>query len=256
LPLHSVPVAPAEIVRRLLSGFGDRRYVLRVELGSPPPITLEHLRGYYASARPPANALWAYVSAPAATQRLPTHPAAAQVEAEMVAEWEAGLVVGALRDDFCAAGGSPLVGWTIGKGGIGLSDRSQALAQHFPNPSRPTFRKRVMLIGRRYGFTVEELRLLRPLQLAPLLIVHTDRDRKAFVEDVPAIMKLLDPTSSRSGPTAITFEGFFFGAADQHGPFVAVDNHYRGQVEGGQWSWDPCVYPYAHGGRAFGNPCP
>jgi hypothetical protein len=256
LPAHQAHVPPAELVRRLLSRFGDRRYVLHVQLAPPPPITLQHLRGYFAGARPPANALWAFVSAPAATQILPAHPSPGQLEAQMVAEWEAGLVDGALRDDFCANGGPPLVGWTVGRGGIGISDRTQALDQHFPNPAPAVFRRRVALIGRRYGFTVRQLRLLRPRQLAPLLIVDTDRDRKAFVHDVPAMMKLLDPTSNVRGRTAITFEGFFFEAEDGHGPFVRIDNHYRGETEGGQWSWNRCAYPYGVTEPIGAKPCP
>jgi hypothetical protein len=243
-------------VRRLLSRFGDSRYVLHIQLASPPPITLQHLRGYFAGARPPANALWAFVSAPAATSILPTHPNPAQIETQGIAGWEAGLVVGALRDDFCANGGPSLVGWTVGRGGIGLSDHTQALEQYFPNPSPAAFRRRVALVGRRYGFAVRQLRLLRPRQLAPLLIVRTDRDRKAFVADVPAIMKLLDPTSNGAGKTAMTFEGFFFEAEDAHGPFVRVDNHYRGETEGGEWSWSRCVYPYAHSELSGAKPCP
>jgi hypothetical protein len=215
-----------------------------------------HLRGYFAGARPPANAVWAFVGAPAATQRLSAHSSVAQMGTQMVAEWEAALVVGALRDDFCAAGGRPLVGWTVGRGGIGVSDRTQALEQRFPNPSPVVFGRRVRLIGRRYGFTVQKLRLLQPRQVAPLLVVRTDRDRKAFVHDVPAIMKLLDPISTGHGPSAVTFEGFFLEAQDARGPFVRLENVYRGETEGGQWSWNRCVYPYAHSEPFGAKPCP
>jgi hypothetical protein len=235
VPKTHTPVAQKTIVRRLLRRLGDRRYVRNVELGSPPRITLEHLRGYYAGARPPANAVWAYVAA-----------TPGRVGAQMIAEWEADLVVGALRDDFCAAGGAPLVGWTIGRGGIGISDRPQALEQRFPNPTPAAFESRVKLVGRRYGFEVEELRLLRPRQLAPLLIVRTGRNRKAFVKDVTAIMALLDPRSNDERHSAETFEGFFFEADDSRGPFVRVERESRGQSEGGEWSWNPCVEPYPH----------
>jgi hypothetical protein len=173
----------------------------------------------------------------------------------MVAQWEAALVEGALRDDFCAAGGAPLVGWTLGRGGIGVSDGTQALGQRFPNPSPADFRRRVQLVGRRYGFTVDELRLLRPRQLAPLLVVRTLRDRTAFVHDIPQIMKLLDPISTLPGPSAITFEGFFFEATDARGPFARVENVYRGETEGGEWSWDRCVYPYPHSQPFSAKPC-
>lgn len=249
--------APAAIVKRTVGQLGDRRFVSRVEIGPPPPITRQHLRGYFAGERPPSDAVWAYIAAPAATKRLSaTHPSADRVGVQMEAQWEADLVAGALRDDFCAARGRPLVGWTIGRRGITVSDRTQALEQRFPNPTPSAFRRRVALIGRRYGFTVEELRLLRPRQLAPLLVVQTRRNRKAFVHDVPAIMRLLDPQTSGAGRTAVTFEGFFFEADDHDGPFVRVDDVYRGQTEGGQWSWNPCVYPYAHGDAAFTKPCP
>jgi hypothetical protein len=247
-PVESNPTPPGakELVRRLVTRFGDRRFVKRIEIASPPPITLQHLRGYFAGVRPPADAVWAYVAAPA-----PKRPSE-----QMIAQWEAGLVVGALRDDFCAAGGAPLVGWSIGRGGIGLSDRAQALEQRFPNPSPAAFRARVALVGRRYGFTVDELRLLRPRQLAPLVVVRTDRDRKAFVHDVPAIMGLLDPVSNTRSGSAVTFEGFYFEAVDARGAFVRLENLDRGQSEGGQWSWDRCVYPYAHSEPAGAKPCP
>ena len=45
LPAHLDHTAPTELVRRLLSRLGDHRYVLRIQLASPPPITLQHLRG-------------------------------------------------------------------------------------------------------------------------------------------------------------------------------------------------------------------
>jgi hypothetical protein len=253
---HGEPVPPETIVRRVLARLGDRRFVLRIALGPPPPLTLRHLRGYYAGVRPPKDALWAYVAAPAATRQLSEHSSAAASGEQMLADWEAHLAIGALRDDFCAAGGRPLVGWTLGRGGIGVSDRTEALEQRFPNPSPAAFRRRVALVGRRYGFTVDRLLLLRPRQLAPLVVVHTRRDRRAFVADVPAIMQLLDPVSTSSRGSAITFEGFFFAAVDDRGPFVRVENVHRGETEGGQWSWDPCHYPYPHSEPVGASRCP
>jgi hypothetical protein len=76
------------------------------------------------------------------------------------------------------------------------------------------------------------------------------------VHDIPTIMKLLDPTSISAGQTAITFEGFFLEAADARGPFVRVDNVHRGETEGGQWSWNRCVYPYPHFEPLMAKPCP
>jgi hypothetical protein len=248
------PAAPGTIVRALLADLGDRRYIRRIELGPLPPITRRHLKGWFNDARPPADALWAYIAAPAASAVLTAHATPQQIGAQSVAEWESGLVEGALRDRLCAAGGAPLVGWSL-DGPIGVSDRAQPFGQRFPNPAPAAFRARVDAVGRRYGFDVVSLRLLRPLQIAPLLVVKTNRDRKSFVADVPAIMRLLDPVASGGGSTAVTFEGFLLEAGDGDGPFVRVENLYRGQVEGGQWSWNRCVYPYAHSEPFGAKPC-
>jgi hypothetical protein len=232
-------LAPAQIVRRELAAFGDRRYVTNAVIAPVPRLALEHLRGYFAGKRPPHNAVWAYLAAPRAGR-------------SDVAQWETDLFAGGLRDAFCAAGGAPLVGYSVGGHVANVSDHSQAFGQRFPNPSPAAFRARAALIGRRYGFRVVSLRLLHPLQTAPLLVVETTRDRKPFVHDVPAIMDLLDP---RNG-TALTFEGFLFEARDDKGAFVRVENVYRGEVMGGEWSWSRCDYPYAHSEPFGAKPCP
>ena len=115
---------------------------------------------------------------------------------------------------------------------------------------------RTAAIGARYGFRVVSLKLLRPRQLAPLLVVTTERGRRAFVRDVPAIMRLLDPIRTGHQQTALTFEGFYLEARDAQGAFVRVDNVFRGEVMGGQWSWDRCVYPYNHSEPIGAKPCP
>jgi hypothetical protein len=249
------PASPARLAQLLLQRFGDRRYVRRVVFAGPPPNTLSHVKGYYGGVRPPFDARWAYISAPLASLQ-PVKPTPEQVGEQMVASWEANLVAGGLRDDLCAAGGAPLVGWTTGRDGMRVADRNYALEQRFPNPTAQAFRRRVQLVGKRYGFRVESLRLLRPQQLAPLLVVQTDRNRKDFVADVPAILALLDPTTSGPGATALTFEGFFFEARDAKGPFVRTENVYRGEVEGGQWSWSRCAYPFQHSEPLGAKPCP
>jgi hypothetical protein len=105
----------------------------------------------------------------------------------------------------------------------------------------------VALVGKRYGFRATSIRFLRPRELAPIVVVETDPDRKEFVADVAAIVDLLDPRSSSGHQSALTFEGFFFEARDTKGAFVRVHNVYRGEVMGGQWSWDRSSYPYPHG---------
>jgi hypothetical protein len=238
-----VAVNPKVIVRRLLARLGDRRYIRTIKLAPAPPATGSRLHAFYAGAHPPSDALWATIVAPAA--KLPQgHSVPVRVLRLEAAYWEGMVVAGALRDDLCAGGGPPLVGWTVtgGQGG-GFSEKWEAFGQHFPNPSPAAFRRRVSLVGRRFGFRVVSLQLVRPLQLAPLLIVETSRDREAFVRDVPTILSLLDPTARN----ATTFEGFYFAAEDAHGPFVETSGGVRGQRWGGQWSWNPRVYPFVHG---------
>lgn len=256
LPKSGDRATPAQIVQRLLARLGDRRYIRRIVIGTPPRIVLEHVRGYFGGARPPADAVWAYIDAPAATASFSDKPTPEQVGELMEAEWGVALVRGALRDDLCAAGGPPFAGSSVGEHTAGAPSGVFALEQRFPNPSAPAFRRRVDLVGRRYGFRVVSLRLLRPRQIAPLLVVETDRDRRAFVGDIPAINSLLNPITAGAGENAFTFEGFLLEARDGGGPFVRVDNVNRGEASGGQWSWDRCVYPYEHSQPVTAKPCP
>jgi hypothetical protein len=240
------PATPAAIARSVLRGLGDHRYVHRIELGPVPPKVLAHLKGWFGGERPPRDALWAYIAAPATINEPGPHPSPAQVQALSAAEWEVELVKGALRDRFCAAAGRPLVGFSVSGLPGGVSDREQAFGQRFPNPGVAAFRRRLALVGRRYGFRVSSLRLLRPLQVAPLVVVSTDRGRTDFAKDVPVIARLLDPLRTGDGLAATTFEGFMLVAEDAKGPFVSVENAYRGEVMGGEWAWDRCWYPYPH----------
>jgi hypothetical protein len=236
------PTPPAELVRRLLSRFGDRSLIHAIEIGARPPPRIRHPK-----TDPPDDALWAYISAPLAVQTSPPHISPEEAEARALAYWELNLIQGALRDDFCRAGGRPLVGWSLADEVIAMSDGSAAWNQRFPNPSRGDFRARVALVGKRYGFRATSVRFLQPRELAPIVVVETDRDRKKFVADVAAIVDLLDPRSTSGKQSAVTFEGFFFEARDTDGPFVRVENAYRGEIMGGQWSADPDSYPYLHG---------
>ena len=254
------PATPKAIARAVLRGLGDHRYVKRIVFGPVPPKVLAHLKGWFGGERPPRDALWAYIAAPA-TVELPggSHPSPAQVQAASAAEWEVELVKGALRDRFCAAGGAPLVGFSVSGLSGGVSDREQAFGQRFPTPSAAAFRRRLALAGRRYGFRVSSLRLLRPLQLAPLVVVSTDRERTDFAKDVPAIARLLDPITTGDNLAATTFEGFMLVAEDAKGPFVSLENAYRGEVMGGEWAWDRCWYPYPHSEPVTAQklkPCP
>jgi hypothetical protein len=201
------PVSPREIVRRLLARFGDRSLIRGIEIGKPPPHRL--IRHIFPGKRPPNDAVWAYIDAPLAAIDASTHPTSERVRTYELAHWEAELVGGALRDDFCRAGGPTLAGWTLSRTAIdgGVSDQTFALNQRFPNPSPSRFRARAALAGERCGFTVKSIRFLRPFGLAPIVAVQTSRDRKAFIKDVPAIVDVLDPKSVDRHRYGVTFEG-------------------------------------------------
>lgn len=252
---RSHPIPPATVARRLLARLGDRRYVHSITFALAAPAVGHAVHVLYAGGRPPKDALKATVvsSDSALAHR---HPTSEQSLTSAIASWESGLVAGALRDDMCAAGGAPLVSWTSADGGL-YSESGSALEQHFPNPSPAAFRKRVARAGRHYGFRVASLRLLRPEQTAPLLIVETSRSRRAFVRDIPAIMKLLNPTNIAGHQSAQTFEGFLFAAEDPHGPFTETEYLSRGQSEGGEWAANSCLYAYPVIGPVMQNqkPC-
>lgn len=238
-------LAPQVLADRVLAQLGDRRFVTRIVVGRVPRLVREH-SGYFNHGKPPRNALWAWFAVPRMSLQYKTPPPSPVIQANSIAEWEAQLVWGALRDAFCANGGAPLVGWSVGGHPYGVSDAANALGQRFPNPSHAAFVARAAAVGRRYGFSVVRVRWLTPRQAAPIVVVRTDRARKAFVGDVGEIVQLLDPRQSSRTRTAVTFEGFYFEGTDAKGPFVSTFDAYRGTNEGGEWSWNPCVYPYAH----------
>jgi hypothetical protein len=236
-PPRAHPLSPRFVARRLLARFGDRRYVRSITFS--PARAMVGIRSHiiHAGGRPPAGALRATVLMPAAGRRdKPGHHSPADFLTNGIAEFESGIVGAALRDDLCDAGGPPLL----------PAGRWWALDQRFPNPTPAAFRKRVALVGKSFGFAVASLRLLRPRQIAPLLIVKTTRPRKRFVKDIPRIMELLNPHAGSGNPTAITFEAFFFAAEDAHGPFTFSDYLARNEESSGEWAVTDDLLPYGH----------
>ena len=117
----------------------------------------------------------------------------------------------------------------------------------FRNLSHPLWFARLHALERRYGFQVVEVKMLRPVQDAPMLVVRTTRKPAAFAHDVRAIQRALDPKRpTNDDRTGWRYEGFYFEARDAHGvPFLAVFNFWRGAHKGGgQWARDPSLYPY------------
>jgi hypothetical protein len=69
----------------------------------------------------------------------------------------------------------------------------------FDNLSEDEFLGRLQSAADEYHFRVVETQWLEPVQAAPLVVVQTD-DPSSLAHDAPAILRLLDPSSSdRSG---------------------------------------------------------
>jgi hypothetical protein len=239
VPRHGIP---HEIAQRILGRLGDDRYVHAVSYGQPPAALRAASSGHrnQLHVQKTENRLWALLQVPAAREPRDSRADPERIVTSSLAEWEAYLVGGALRDEICAAGGQPLVGWSVpGGDASAYSDDYQPFGQRFQNPTPRLFRARVALAGRRFGFRVSALRLLKPLQLAPLLVVEIDSERKTFAANVPRIEALLDPTGA--------FEGLFLEVRDHNGPFLVTSQTLRGQERGSQWAWNPTALPFPHG---------
>ena len=142
--------------------------------------------------------------------------------------WEQTLVAGALRD----ALGTRLWGWT-GSGGHHPTDYAFPYRESFPSPPAPSFRRRVALAARRWHFRVLELRYLRPVQGAPLVVVST-RQPERLARAAAAVRDYL---------AGRRYEGFYFEAK---GAFVFAAA-YRGTNVGMQWSRSKDLSPFPHG---------
>jgi hypothetical protein len=255
-PAHPTP--PAVVVHGLLARLGDRRYVRSIELSPAHPAVGSARRTLYAGGQPPADALQAKIVVPDASANLGRNPTPEQSLQAGIAQFEGDVLGNALRDDLCDAGGAPLVYWASGNGGGGFAEGYRALDERFPNPTPAAFRKRVARVGKRFGFTVASLRLLRPRQIAPLLIVKTQRPRKAFVRDIGQIMELLNPHSFAGHRNALTFEGFFIGAEDAKGPFTFSSSTIRNDESSSGWATSRCLWPDGGMGPVGSTekPCP
>jgi hypothetical protein len=160
------PVPRGTVAHRLLVRFGDQRYIRAIRFGHAPPAVGKRVHVLYAGGHPPRAALVATIVTAHGEPVEVNAPSPGQSLTNSIVTWEANLIGGALRDDLCAAAGAPLISWS-GAGIIGMSERNLALEQRFPNPSPSAFRSRVALVGRRFGFRIVSLRLLRPRQMAP-----------------------------------------------------------------------------------------
>jgi hypothetical protein len=122
-----------------------------------------------------------------------------------------------------------------------------APAKRFPNPSIATLRARLQRLSRQYHFSIASLRIVRPMQDAPLVIVQSGH-KPALSAATRLILRVLDPKQrTNDDRTGWHYEGFFFEAEDPNGiPFLATFNWWRGPVVGGR----------AVGGRSDSLPLP
>jgi hypothetical protein len=121
--------------------------------------------------------------------------------------------------------------------------------KRFPNPSSAVLRSRLEQAGERYGFEIVSLRLLRPRQLAPLVVVRTTHYAE-LARATRAILRGIDPKASTGDDrTGWGYEGFYFEARDERGiPFLLTFNFWRGTSGGGgQWARSQALFPFLHG---------
>jgi hypothetical protein len=113
----------------------------------------------------------------------------------------------------------------------------------FRSPSRTVLLARLRREARAHDFQVMSFRMLRPRQLAPLVVVRTTH-YVDLARATGSILEKLDP----DGRYDRDYEGFHFEAQDERGvPLFVADNVMRGRIEGGQWARSEPLYPFEHG---------
>jgi hypothetical protein len=131
-----------------------------------------------------------------------------------------------------------------------LRERARAAPdRRFDNLDPRLLRRRLAREARRHRFRVVSIRLLRPRQLAPRIVVRTTHYLE-LARATPAILAALDPKApTPDDRTGWRYEGFYFEAQDEHGvPFLVVFNFWRGSgLGGGQWARSDALFPFAHG---------
>jgi hypothetical protein len=129
-----------------------------------------------------------------------------------------------------------------------LSAKTGDRAARFPSPSRGVLMQRLRQARRRYGFEIGTVRMLHPLQNAPVIVIRSDK-KLAIAHATAAIIKLLDPRHvTNSNPSGHAYEGYFLSAEDRHGiPYLATFHHSRCcPPGGGEWAASENLYPFPH----------
>jgi hypothetical protein len=122
-------------------------------------------------------------------------------------------------------------------------------AATFPSPPRTVLMHRLHRAARLYGFRVVSVRMLHPLQSAPVIVIRSDR-KQSIARSTPKIINLFDPYRPTTvNPSGYAYEAYFFVAQTRKGiPYLATFNHWRApNVGGGQWAATENLYPFPHG---------
>ena len=117
---------------------------------------------------------------------------------------------------------------------------------HFHNLRLRVFRRRLYRAASRDGFQVESVQFLHACQSAPVVYLRTAHPQQ-LSGALPILEKRLDRVTT-NGHASWAFEGLLIEASDASGkPIIAIWNHLRAEVVGGQWATSPDLYPFPHG---------
>jgi hypothetical protein len=129
------------------------------------------------------------------------------------------------------------------------SARNGDRAARFASPPAAVLLRRLHRAQALYGFRIVRVRILHPLQRAPVIVIRSDRKR-AIARATPRIVELFDPRRpTKANPSGYAYEAYFFVAETSRGvPYLATFNHWRApHVGGGEWAADESLYPFPHG---------
>jgi len=112
----------------------------------------------------------------------------------------------------------------------------------FRSPSRAVLMKRLEREARAHDFQIVSVRMLRPRQLAPVIVVRTSHG-VSLAHATVSILERLDPNWGR-GEAVELYEGTYFAAVDERGiPLFSASEVVRGGYEGGSWARSKALYP-------------
>jgi hypothetical protein len=119
----------------------------------------------------------------------------------------------------------------------------------FDNLPPSELKRRLAVLAKRHDFSVVRVAFLRPVQLAPIVIIQTTHYEQ-LARATPSILHEIDPKlDTNDDRTGWHYEGFLFEAQDEHGvPFLTVENWWRGpHAGGGDWARSDPLFPFPHG---------